>query len=86
MVDDGSRRQSRLDLDPIFGVVLHQALSPKCSRSQDDQITDFDEGSRTVVEYDRAFTELARYEPHMVYDEYMKARKFESGLRGPIHD
>ena len=38
------------------------------------------QGSRTVAEYDRAFTELARYAPHMVNDEYMKARKFESGF------
>ena len=36
------------------------------------------QGSRTVAEYDRAFTELARNAPHMVNDEYMKARKFES--------
>ena len=44
------------------------------------------QGNRTVAEYDRAFTELVRYAPHMVNDEYMKARKFESGLRGPIQD
>ncbi|XP_028079864.1 uncharacterized protein LOC114281569 [Camellia sinensis] len=44
------------------------------------------QGSKTVAEYDRAFTELARYAPHMVGNEYMKARKFESGLRGPIQD
>ena len=39
-----------------------------------------------MAKYDRAFTELARYAPHMVNDEYMKAKKFESGLRGPILD
>ncbi|XP_028107345.1 uncharacterized protein LOC114306323 [Camellia sinensis] len=44
------------------------------------------QGSKTVAEYDRAFTELARYAPHMVDNEYRKARKFESGLRGPIQD
>ncbi|XP_028124943.1 uncharacterized protein LOC114321905 [Camellia sinensis] len=44
------------------------------------------QGNKTVVEYDRAFTELARYAPHMVDDDYRKARKFESGLRGPIQD
>ncbi|XP_028111212.1 uncharacterized protein LOC114309624 [Camellia sinensis] len=44
------------------------------------------QGSKTVAEYDRAFTELARYAPRMVDNEYMKARKFESGLRGPIQD
>ncbi|XP_028062426.1 uncharacterized protein LOC114265792 [Camellia sinensis] len=44
------------------------------------------QGNKTVAEYDRAFTELARYAPHMVDDEYRKARKFESGLREPIQD
>ena len=44
------------------------------------------QGNRTVAEYDRAFTELARFAPHMANDEYMKAKKFESGLRGPIQD
>ena len=39
-----------------------------------------------MAEYDRAFTELARYASHMVSGEYRKARKFESGLRGPIQD
>ena len=56
---------------------------------RDRKTTEFQtltQGSRTVAEYDRAFTELARYAPHMVSDEYRKARKFESGLRGPIQD
>ena len=39
-----------------------------------------------MAEYDRAFTELARYAPHMVDDEYRKAKKFESELRRPIQD
>ena len=39
-----------------------------------------------MAEYDRAFTELARYAPHMVDDEYRKARKFERGLPRPIQD
>ena len=39
-----------------------------------------------MAEYDRAFTELARYASHMVDDEYRKTRKFESRLRGPIQD
>ena len=39
-----------------------------------------------MAEYERAFTELVRYVPHMVDDEYRKAKKFESGLRGPIQD
>ena len=56
---------------------------------RDRKTTEFQaltQGNRTVAEYDRAFTELARYAPHMVSDEYRKARKFESGLRGPIQD
>ena len=36
------REQSRLDLDLIFGVVLHQTFSLKCSRSQGYRISDFD--------------------------------------------
>ncbi|XP_028117887.1 uncharacterized protein LOC114315474 [Camellia sinensis] len=44
------------------------------------------QGNKTVAEYDRAFTELARYAPHMANNEYMKARKFESGIWGPIQD
>ncbi|KAF5931542.1 hypothetical protein HYC85_027713 [Camellia sinensis] len=44
------------------------------------------QGNKTVADYDRAFTELARYTPYMVSDEYRKARKFESGLHGPIQD
>ena len=39
-----------------------------------------------MAEYDRTFTELVRFAPHIANDEYMKARKFESGLRGPIQD
>ncbi|XP_028092041.1 uncharacterized protein LOC114292318 [Camellia sinensis] len=56
---------------------------------RDRKTTEFQmltQGSKTVAEYDRAFTELARYAPHMVDNEYRKARKFESGLRGPIQD
>ncbi|XP_028096545.1 uncharacterized protein LOC114296450 isoform X1 [Camellia sinensis] len=56
---------------------------------RDRKTTEFQnlmQGNKTVAEYDRAFTELARYAPHMVDDEYRKARKFESGLRGPIQD
>ncbi|XP_028063316.1 uncharacterized protein LOC114266588 [Camellia sinensis] len=59
----------------------------RCVR--DRKTTEFQmltQGSKTVAEYDRPFTELARYAPHMVGSEYMKARKFESGLRGPIQD
>ncbi|XP_028073717.1 uncharacterized protein LOC114276136 [Camellia sinensis] len=56
---------------------------------RDRKTTEFQnltQGNKTVAEYDRAFTELARYAPHMVDDEYRKARKFEGGLRGPIQD
>ncbi|XP_028058995.1 uncharacterized protein LOC114262791 [Camellia sinensis] len=56
---------------------------------RDRKTTEFQtltQGSKTVAEYDRDFTELARYAPHMVNNEYRKARKFESGLRGRIQD
>ena len=57
--------------------------------ARDRKTTEFQtltQGNKTVAEYDRAFTELARYAPHMDDDEYRKARKIESGLRGPIQD
>ncbi|XP_028094331.1 uncharacterized protein LOC114294399 [Camellia sinensis] len=56
---------------------------------RDRKTTEFQmliQGSKTVAEYDCAFTELVRYAPYMVDNEYRKARKFESGLRGPIQD
>ncbi|XP_028098130.1 uncharacterized protein LOC114297847 [Camellia sinensis] len=56
---------------------------------RDRKTTEFQnliQGNKIVAEYDRAFTELARYAPHMIDDEYQKVRKFESGLRGPIQD
>ncbi|XP_028108314.1 uncharacterized protein LOC114307131 [Camellia sinensis] len=56
---------------------------------RDRKTTEFQtltQGNKTVDEYDRAFNELARYAPHMVNNEYRKARKFESGLWGPIQD
>lgn len=62
----------------------HFSLSVRdCKTTEFQMLT---QGSKTVAEYDRTFTELARYARHMVNDEYKRARKFESGLRGPIQD
>ncbi|XP_028063063.1 uncharacterized protein LOC114266377 [Camellia sinensis] len=43
------------------------------------------QNSMTVAEYE-AFTELARFAPHMVDADYKKARHFEGGLRDDILD
>ncbi|XP_028063317.1 uncharacterized protein LOC114266589 [Camellia sinensis] len=74
-----------LEIEKMFEVFPSTAAQ-KCSISQDYRISDVDTGKQTVAEYDRAFTELARYAPHVVDNEYRKARKFEGGLRGPIQD
>ncbi|XP_028078490.1 uncharacterized protein LOC114280331 [Camellia sinensis] len=76
-----------LKIEKLFEI-FPSVDAQKCSRSK-GKTTEFQnltQGNKTVAEYDRAFTELARYTPHMVDDEYRKVRKFESGLRGSIQD
>ncbi|KAF7113129.1 hypothetical protein RHSIM_RhsimUnG0157800 [Rhododendron simsii] len=40
----------------------------------------------TVSEYDKAFTELSQFAPHMISTENLKARKFEDGLKDGLRE
>ncbi|XP_028109744.1 uncharacterized protein LOC114308371 [Camellia sinensis] len=70
-----------------FLELFYEKYFPQCM--QDKKVTKFEtlrQGSRTVVEYEAQFVELARVAPHMVDTDYKKAIKFEGGLRIAIHD
>ena len=93
-LDDDARRWWMMTRESNLGLTWarflelfydkHFPLSVRNRKATEFQM--LTQGSKTVAEYDRAFTELARYAPHMVDNEYRKARKFESELRGPRQD
>ncbi|XP_028093463.1 uncharacterized protein LOC114293570 [Camellia sinensis] len=70
-----------------FSELFYDKYFPQSMR--DKRVTKFEtlrQGNKTVAEYEAQFTELAQFAPHMVYTDYMKARKFEGGLRTAIVD
>ncbi|KAL8494365.1 hypothetical protein ACS0TY_025252 [Phlomoides rotata] len=42
------------------------------------------QGTSSVTEYERRFNRLSRYAPHLIGDDYRKAKRFEQGLRPEI--
>ena len=42
-------------------------------------------GEMTIAKYEIAFTNLAKYAPHLVATNEMRARRFEKGLRYKIN-
>ncbi|KAG5516424.1 hypothetical protein RHGRI_037215 [Rhododendron griersonianum] len=51
---------------------------------KDNKCTEFinlKQGNMTVSEYDKAFTDLSQFAPHMISTENLKARRFEEGLK-----
>ncbi|XP_028106247.1 uncharacterized protein LOC114305362 [Camellia sinensis] len=61
-------------------------LEDKARRWKMAEFETLRQGNKTIAEYEEQFTELAHFAPHMMDTNYMKARKFEGGLRNAILD
>ncbi|XP_057780098.1 uncharacterized protein LOC130998703 [Salvia miltiorrhiza] len=58
---------------------------PKAFRKQKEiELMNLEQGNLTVLEYERKFTQLARFAPHLVDTDEKKAWRFENGLRPEI--
>ncbi|XP_057808412.1 uncharacterized protein LOC131022884 [Salvia miltiorrhiza] len=58
---------------------------PKAFRKQKEiELMNLKQGNLTVLEYERKFTQLARFTPHLVDTDEKKAWRFENGLRPEI--
>ncbi|XP_057803361.1 uncharacterized protein LOC131018663 [Salvia miltiorrhiza] len=54
---------------------------PRTFRKQKDiELMNLEQGNMTVLEYERKFTQLGRFAPHLVDTDEKKAWRFENGL------
>ncbi|XP_028106827.1 uncharacterized protein LOC114305890 [Camellia sinensis] len=72
---NSSEKSLKLAKEALARVEAELEELKKAKEKIDSEASAAFEGSKTVAEYDRAFTELARYAPHMVDNEYRKAHK-----------
>ncbi|KAG5536039.1 hypothetical protein RHGRI_023734 [Rhododendron griersonianum] len=65
-----------------FKEIFYEKYFPQTLK--DNKCTEFinlKQGNMTVSEYDKAFTDLSQFAPHMISTENLKARRFEEGLK-----
>ncbi|XP_057808695.1 uncharacterized protein LOC131023168 [Salvia miltiorrhiza] len=58
---------------------------PRAFRKQKEiELMNLEQGNMTILEYERKFTQLGRFAPHLVDTDEKKAWRFENGLRPEI--
>lgn len=68
-----------------FLEIFYEKYFPMLARHQKEaKFLKLIQGNWTVTAYEAKFTELARFAPHIVVDEPIRARKFLRGLRPNI--
>ncbi|GFZ16761.1 hypothetical protein Acr_26g0000310 [Actinidia rufa] len=68
-----------------FKVIFREKYVPRAL--QNAKCAEFEQlkqTGKTITEYEAAFTNLAKYAPHLVATDEMRARRFEDGLRYEI--
>lgn len=69
----------------MFLDLFNKKYFPACVRAEKQkEFVDLEQGEMTVAEYEAKFTELSRYYPELVANEFQRAKKFERGLKGII--
>ncbi|KAF7126331.1 hypothetical protein RHSIM_Rhsim11G0030500 [Rhododendron simsii] len=71
-----------------FKEVFYEKYFPQTLK--DNKCTEFitlmQGDNMTVSEYDKAFTDLSQFAPHMISTENLKARRFEEGLKDGLRE